>query len=286
MTQVRPSQTKRQDLDESSTGAGPVRVVQMTDPHLFGSSDRTLLGLNTRNSFQQVLNQLPTDSIDRIVLTGDIAQDASAPAYENLITMLEPLGLPFHWLPGNHDNASLMAKIAAAHGGGIGGKSIDMGRWRLILLDTSVPGEVYGELSANELDHLQSQLLAAQKQDQFCLICLHHNPVPGTSEWMLDIGLQNVKAFQQVLRPFQDRVAAVLFGHIHQNIDRDGEDGIRYICTPSTSIQFKPHVRDFELDTLHPAYRWLDLYDDGHIETGVCHLQDFELTIDMSAPGY
>lgn len=286
MTQARHPQTDRQSLDNPPSGAAPLRVVQMTDPHLFGTPGRTLLGMDTVNSFQQVLGHLPVNKIDHIVLTGDIAQDASAPAYENLIVMMEPLGLPFTWLPGNHDNARLMAKIAKTHGSGIGDKIIVMGRWRLIMLDTSVPGEVHGELSEKELAHLKGELKNAEKQDQFCLVCLHHNPVPGTSVWMLDIGLKNVEAFQQVLQPFRHRIAAVLFGHIHQNIDRDGEDGIRYICTPSTSIQFKPHVTDFELDLLQPAYRWLDLYDDGRMETGVCHLQNFELTIDMSAPGY
>lgn len=286
MTQVRPSHITRQRADDTEPGVSPIRIVQMTDPHLFGNPEQTLLGLDTVESFEQVLDQLSGGSIERILLTGDIAQDASAAAYEKLISLLKPLGLPFHWLPGNHDDAKLMATIASAHGGGIGDKVVETGRWRLIMLDTSVPGKVYGALSDQELALLRTELTIAEENDQFCLVCLHHNPVPGTSEWMLDIGLQNAGAFQQVLHPFRHRVAAVLFGHIHQNIDRVAEDGIRYLCTPSTCIQFKPNVTDFELDDLHPAYRWLDLYDDGRVLTGVCHLQDFELAIDMSASGY
>lgn len=286
MTQARPTHTTRLKRDDLPDKAAPVRVIQMTDPHLFGVAGRTLLGLDTADSFQQVLSHLPIETIDRILLTGDIAQDASASAYEQLITMLKPLGLPFHWVPGNHDNAALMAEIAQVHGGGLGDKVIEAGQWRVILLDTSVPGQVHGELSEGELDHLSNELARAEALNQFCLVCLHHNPVPGTSEWMLEIGLKNVDQLQLSLAPYQQRVKAVLFGHIHQNIDHTGEDGIRYICTPSTSIQFKPHVTDFELDALHPAYRWLDLYDDGRIDTGVHHLQDFELTIDMSASGY
>lgn len=286
MTQARPTHTTRLNRDSLPDNAAPVRVIQMTDPHLFGVPGRTLLGMDTADSFQQVLNHLPIDTVDRILLTGDISQDASAVAYEKLITMLKPLGKPFHWVPGNHDNAALMSEIAQAHGGGIGDKVVSLGRWRLIMLDTSVQGKVHGELSVTELSHLKEQLARAEANDQFCLICLHHNPVPGTSEWMLDIGLKNADQLSDILTPSKQRVKAVLFGHIHQNIDRHDEGGIRYICTPSTSIQFKPHVTDFELDALHPAYRWLDLYDDGRVETGVHHLQDFELTIDMSAPGY
>lgn len=286
MTQVRPSQKNRLNRHALPDKVAPVRLVQMTDPHLFGEPGKTLLGLDTADSFQQVLNALPAGTIDRILLTGDIAQDASASAYERLISMVTPLGLPFHWVPGNHDNAALMSEIAQAHGSGINDRVIQVGPWRLIMLDTSVEREVYGELTETELDHLQHELANAERFDQFCLICLHHNPVPGTSDWMLDIGLKNADQLTRILKPSRARVKAVLFGHIHQNIDHTGEDGIRYICTPSTSIQFKPHVTDFELDALHPAYRWLDLYDDGRIDTGVHHLQDFELTIDMSAPGY
>lgn len=286
MTQVRPPHITRQGADETRNRVSPIRIVQLTDPHLFGRPGQTLLGLDTVDSFQQVLNELSGPSIDRIVLTGDIAQDASETAYETLISMLSPLGVPFHWVPGNHDNAQLMAKVASTHGGGIGDKVVQIGRWRIILLDTSVPGKVYGQLSEQELAHLQKELTAAEANDQYCLVCLHHNPLPGTSDWMLDIGLQNADELQLTLVPYRHRVAAVLFGHIHQNIDRVTEAGIRYICTPSTSIQFKPGVVDFELDALHPAYRWLDLYDDGHMETGVNHLQNFKLTVDMSASGY
>ena len=132
MTQARPTHTTRLKRDDLPDKAAPVRVIQMTDPHLFGVAGRTLLGLDTADSFQQVLSHLPIETIDRILLTGDIAQDASASAYEQLITMLKPLGLPFHWVPGNHDNAALMAEIAQVHGGGLGDKVIEAGQWRVI----------------------------------------------------------------------------------------------------------------------------------------------------------
>jgi Icc protein len=39
--------------------------------------------------------------------------------------------------------------------------------------------------------------------------------------------------------------------------------------TPSTCVQFKPLVDDFELDTRPPGFRFLTLYDDGQIDTQV-----------------
>jgi Icc protein len=45
---------------------------------------------------------------------------------------------------------------------------------------------------------------------------------------------------------------------------------VRLLGTPSTSAQFKPRVDHFEIDDLPPAFRWLDLYPDGRLDTGLC----------------
>ena len=63
-------------------------------------------------------------------------------------------------------------------------------------------------------------------------------------------------------------------GHIHQSHEADW-DGIPVYSTPSTCFQFKPKSVDFALDDLPPAYRWIDLYSDGKIDTGVKYLHAF-----------
>ena len=44
---------------------------------------------------------------------------------------------------------------------------------------------------------------------------------------------------------------------------------VRYLGTPSTSSQFAPHTIDAEIDSKPPAYRWLELHDDGRIDTDI-----------------
>ena len=39
-------------------------------------------------------------------------------------------------------------------------------------------------------------------------------------------------------------------------------------ATPSTCFQFKPKVAEFTLDDDLPAYRWIELHEDGDVKTG------------------
>lgn len=58
------------------TTADPALLVQLSDSHLFAEADGTLLGMNTRESLQKVielvLRQQPR--IDLILATGDLSR--------------------------------------------------------------------------------------------------------------------------------------------------------------------------------------------------------------------
>jgi len=272
------------------TGGESVRVVQITDSHLYGNRDAELLKMNTQDSFERVLALVAdreTD-LDFILATGDIAQDASPVAYERFGRCLRPFGVPFYWIPGNHDHRAVMARMSQRNDlfREAASKRIRAGRWQILMLDSSIPGEVHGRLSEQELAFLESALSEASSNPDILhtLVCLHHNPHPGTASWMEGIGLHNADQLLKVLSR-HDTTRAVLHGHIHQDLDyRDGD--IRFLCTPSTCIQFKPGVTDFTLDDQAPAYRWLELMDDGRIETGVERLRDFEVVVDHESNGY
>ena len=62
--------------------------------------------------------------------------------------------------------------------------------------------------------------------------------------------------------------------------------GIRFFCTPSTCIQFKPEVIDFALDEVNPGYRRLKLYSDGKIESEVIRIDGSEFRPDFNSEGY
>lgn len=263
-----------------------VRIAQITDPHLFADEQAKLLGLNTRDSFMDIVDALgeETRRPHLIVATGDISQDASVRSYEAFRDGVARLEIPFRWVPGNHDDCRVMRSIPGTYQSFAGHEVL--GSWQIVMLDTSVPGQVYGELATTELDRLRERLdvVDTHPEIRHTMVCMHHNPLPGTADWMLDIGLQNADQLHALLDDY-DSVRAVVYGHIHQDLDLI-RDGRRYICSPSTCIQFKAGVHDFTLDLQPPAYRLLDLYEDGQVHTTVRRLKNFIVNVDQKADGY
>lgn len=269
-------------------GALPVlRLVQITDTHLFREPDGRLLGVNTRKSFEQVLEQIGDiePPPDMVLATGDISQDASVESYQRFATSVSRLAAPCYWIPGNHDSFDVMRELTGHRSLSAG--AVQRGNWLIIMLDSTQPGEVYGHLRAEELERLEQALQEAQQADSptsHILVCLHHNPLPGQADWMQDIGLNNTDELIAILSRYS-LVRGVVHGHIHQQRD-DQAHGLRFICTPSTCIQFKPRAGDFELDAQAPGWRWLELYEDGTIDTDVQRLTNFEPTVDFESTGY
>jgi len=272
--------------------ARPLRLIQITDTHLYRDPAAALLGLNTQDSFVRVVDLIARQQPDPdwIVATGDIAQDASVEAYQRFADTIAQIPAPFCWIPGNHDRREVMTSTPAFKAAFM--ERVQLGNWQIIMLDTSVPGEVHGLLSEHELAHLEASLASAGSEKrgaddpaiEHSLVCLHHNPIPGTATWMQDIGLQNADAFLEILKR-HDSVRGVVYGHIHQTLDFEAHDQ-HFYCTPSTCIQFKPGVEDFALDLRCPAYRWFDLHADGWIESAVERIEDYEINVDQSAGGY
>ena len=264
----------------------PIRVVQITDTHLFSEGSGTLLKMNTKHSFNQVLKLVRThDSPPDLILgTGDIAQDASATAYEYFKSSIWALNAPFMWLPGNHDDALLMRSLA--EGTSAAFKCMQLDNWLIVMLDTSVGGQVHGALSAEELAFLSAQLEASELSDSVdhVLVSMHHNPIRGTAGWMKDIGLQNPQKFWETTKT-SSKLRAVIYGHIHQQLDFEFEE-IRCLCAPSTCIQFKPDVVNFALDKMNPGYRNLELHPDGAIQTQVIRVAGGQFEADFNSDGY
>ena len=259
------------------------RVLQLTDTHLFAQAQETLLGLPTQTCLQRIIDrilkqpQLP----DFIVLTGDLSQDGRAESYANLSTLLEPLGLPIYWLPGNHDcvetmTRSLQAPIFTPD------KLFQHQGWQFILLNSQIPGDVPGRLSAEVLDALTHQLATGPKTPT--MLALHHPPITLQSAWLDSSALENPDELFAVLDRFS-HVKLVLFGHIHQEISIVRK-GVTYLSCPSTCIQFDRHSDTFALDVDHnPGFRELELYSDG-TWTSQVHRVDVELKPDLSSTGY
>lgn len=266
----------------TTENARPLRVLQLTDPHLMAGSDGTLLGVNTRNSLDAVIAEVLRShgQPDLILATGDLAQDGSQEAYRFLGERLGAFNCGSAWLAGNHDDAARLYAIAAEYGASQ--RHIVQGGWQFILLDSSVPGQVYGELAESELSFLAERL--EQNPDLPALVTLHHHPVDVGADWMQDIGLRNRDAFWQVIDRFP-QVKVVLWGHIHQNLEQQRK-GVHLMATPSTCIQFTSGSRDFSVEEQAPGYRWFELQASGSFTTEVRRALDFEFELELNSSGY
>lgn len=261
-----------------------VRILQITDPHLFAAADGVLLGVNTCDSFQAALNAISARKFDYqlILATGDLVQDHNEAGYHRFAQMVESLQKPIFWVEGNHDIQPKMGEILPCYPQICADKHILVGKhWQIILLDSQVFGSPHGELSPLQLEFLANAL--STQPERFALIVLHHNLLPTNSAWLDQHSLRNMQELESVVKNFQN-VKAFLHGHIHQAVDKMWLN-YRVLATPSTCIQFKPDCHQFTLDLQAPGWRELSLLPDGTIETDV-HRIDHIFLPDTSLTGY
>ena len=117
-----------------------------------------------------------------------------------------------------------------------------------------------------------------------CIRDRHHSPVLLHSAWLDTQQIDNHHRLYELLHA-SGRVKAVITGHVHQQFEGHWGD-IPIYSTPSSCVQFKQRSDDFALSDEPPGYRWLDLYPDGNIVTGVEFLNDFYPRPNLSFAGY
>lgn len=264
------------------TASDSVLVVQLSDSHLFAEENGRLLGMDTADSLTQVVRLVGEEqpAIDLVLATGDLSQDGSVESYQRFREITASIAAPARWFPGNHDEMGPMREAAADTD--LLDPVIDLGAWRVILLDSTIPGAVPGQMTVEQIHLLERAIQAAP--DKHLLISFHHHPVPIGSQWMDRIGIYNPERLFAVIDRHPN-VRCLLWGHVHQEIDRMRGD-VRLLASPSTCVQFTPGSEDFCVDSPAPGYRWLRLMVDGRVETGVSRVTDIEFEVDYSIKGY
>lgn len=258
-----------------------MRLIQLTDSHLFAHPEQTLLGIPTLASFRLVVEEVfeRLAPVDALVLTGDLSQDASRESYELLRDVVADYRVPAYCLPGNHDDAELMREV-------LSGDTLscvpvaELGAWRFVLLDSVVPGHDYGQLRDGQYRLLDDALAGGM----YSMVFVHHPPVAMDCPWLDTMRLRDGPQLLDALRP-HDRCRAVVFGHAHQEFAA-GEAGRTLYCTPSTCLQFLPRAAKFMLDSAHPGCRVFDLETDGSMRTFVHRLPFYPFLAAPDAAGY
>jgi Icc protein len=241
-----------------------MQVLQITDPHLYGSASGRLRGVETDSSLKSVLDDAfaRVPDYSAVLVTGDLVQDDSS-GYLRFRSLFGGLRKPVLCIPGNHDEPEAMRKELVGAPFQICGTHEADG-WQFIMLDSYDPGHVGGRLTPAELARLDGALARSPKH---AMVCLHHHPIPMGSRWLDTVGLADTEAFWRIIDAHR-HVRAVVWGHVHQEYDGRRGD-VRLFATPSTGAQFLPHSDRYAVDSRPPAYRQFDLHPDGRIDTAV-----------------
>ena len=255
------------------------RIAQITDPHLGHHAEYRLAGVPTLASFDAVLQSALTHDPDLLLVTGDIAAEPTVEAYELFFGLIEKTGLPMVWLPGNHDDVAVAERAEKA----TRYKKIhDVGNWRLVLLDSVIPGSPNGALGDAERQRFDT--LMAENTQEHLLVCVHHHPIGIGSAWLDQQRLEDAEPFLSQVRQMP-LVRGVVWGHVHQAFETVESD-VLYACTPSTCIQFLPNSETFALDAVAPGFRIFDLDANGRITTQVHRVDDAYVEPDLESTGY
>jgi 3',5'-cyclic AMP phosphodiesterase CpdA len=226
----------------------PFLIAQLTDPHIgadWGGTD-PVARLAAAVASVAAMRPLP----DVVLVTGDLADNATDAEYEQLRELLAPLKAPLHVLAGNHDDRRALRRHFDLPGGD--GEpvqyAVDLGPLRLVVTDTTRPGHDDGELDAKRLEWLDATLAAAP--DTPTLLAMHHPPIwLGIPAWD-ELGLppDHLRALGDVIDR-HGQVRRIVAGHVHRAIS--GELAGRSVLTvPSTFVQAR---LDFDAETIELA---------------------------------
>ncbi|MEF3695183.1 MAG: metallophosphoesterase, partial [Candidatus Cloacimonadota bacterium] len=133
-----------------------------------------------------------TDSPDAVFVTGDIVNCGQKQEYAMARRILGQLTMPLYIIPGNHDNnANFLEALTdicpPLENVGKTGEhniryTIEEFPVRFIMLDSSVGGELHGEIGREQLAWLEEEL--QKDADRETAVCMHHNPLPSGNAHM------------------------------------------------------------------------------------------------------
>ena len=210
--------------------------------------------VETNMMAERVLRRVATldPAPEAIVITGDLVDCGRDDEYEELNRLLDrKLPCPVYVVPGNHDRREAF-RAALGHLPGVTADpdfvqyQADIGPFRLIMLDSVVPGAGHGELCPQRLAFLDAALEAAAGRK--VLIGLHHPPVLTGVAAMDSIMLRSSEALL-ARAAAHGNVAAILSGHHHRAIHA-AHGGTMLLSVPAagghqSEITFDPKARAY-----------------------------------------
>lgn len=251
------------------------RILQLTDLHVFSEANQRLKGIPTRECLQDIVDHIVAheEPFDRVIVTGDHTHDELPESYAAVREILAPWHKQLWQVPGNHDDRSLLRNTFSDLINGDAAEQIRFqfteGPWLCVGLDTHVPGEVSGNIEAEQLAWLR-KLLKDSPAESVALFC-HHPPVDVDSVWIDQIGLSGREPLMEIVQDDR-RIKLICCGHVHHEFSAI-VDHTEIVATPATGIQFDPAGDTPTFSAAAPGYRVIE-FDRKWYSTHVVRLAD------------
>ncbi|MCX6501020.1 MAG: phosphodiesterase [Microbacterium sp.] len=196
-------------------------LLHLSDTHLRAPGPKLFDLVDGRRHLAEALAGIEASGIrpDGIVFTGDLVDLGERDAYAALRELVEPfaarVGAPVFWVMGNHDDRAAFRDTLIDDGAADRWAPIDrvdeLDGLRLITLDSTVPGEHYGDLRQEQLDWLAAEL--ATPAPLGTILAMHHPPVPSVLPLAASVELRDQRRLAEVLQGSD--VRAIIAGHLH-----------------------------------------------------------------------
>jgi Icc protein len=223
-------------------------VLQVSDTHL-RAEPHTPVDNDPDASLSATLDAVRGISADLVLLTGDIADDASISALRRVHQLVGGIGAPIMAVAGNHDDLGSVRTVFGSV------DAAEIGAWRVLGVESVIPGQDHGAVDVGELTRRLDLL-----DDRPTLLAIHHPPRSPSTNPMFQLIHADEMLAAVLARP---HVRAVVSGHLHEAFDRHDRD-LQLIGGPSSYYAIE-HVGDeylFGGDGLVGA-QVLTLGDDG-----------------------
>jgi len=141
-------------------------LLHISDTHLLAGGEQLYGTVDSEQHLRALLAEVEASGgrPEAIVFTGDLADRGQPDAYARLRALVDPaaerMGARVIWVMGNHDDRASFRQGLRDELGDT--SPIDdvywLGGLRVIVLDSTVPGHHYGDVSESQLDWLAAEL--------------------------------------------------------------------------------------------------------------------------------
>ncbi|HWK78174.1 metallophosphoesterase [Microbacterium sp.] len=207
-----------------------LRILHLSDTHFSGDGGRHYGVVDTAEHLRRALAHVGHLLFDLVVVSGDVSEDGTEESYrlvrEQLTPWAQARGARLVFAMGNHDRREAFRAVLGGGQPDAGEQElagIDLDRpvasvathegWRVIVLDSSVPGVGFGGLEDEQKQFLRETLVTPAENGT--VVVVHHPPVGAQTDLLQALALDEQDGRDLIDIVAGTDVRVILSGHYH-----------------------------------------------------------------------